>query len=103
MSTQVNQYFMYGIVVPYRKCKEKIKEFNPDDDIHGIFSGRDGKFIILGKVLSYTDEEYPLIGDEFPYEVPQLEEIDERIVESLVKQKYGVDGIFHYYFITNSK
>lgn len=102
MNAKINQYFMYGIVVPYRKYKERIEEFNPDDDVQGIFSGRDGKFIILGKVLSCTDEEYPLIGDELPYEVPVLDKIDEIIIQSLVKDKYGVEGIFHYYFITNN-
>ena len=48
---KVIQYFMYGLLVSYNKYKEKFGELKSNDDIHGIFRGRDGEFLIIGKVL----------------------------------------------------
>ena len=49
---QLNQYFMYGILVPYDKFKDWNLDAN-DDDISCIFNGRDGKFLIIGKIKFY--------------------------------------------------
>jgi len=89
---------MYGVVVPYEKFKDSIVN-TIDDDIQGIFSGRDGKFIILGKVLDANSGE-SFLGEIKPFEIHKLTMIDERIVESIVFDKYGVRGNFHYYLIT---
>ena len=58
-SNKVKQYFMYGTIVSYNKYKDSIKN-SVDDDIQGIFSGRDGKFIILGKVFNNCSSQLKL-------------------------------------------
>jgi hypothetical protein len=99
MST-TNQYYMYGIALPYNKeLANLVEKDDYEDDICGLFSGRDGSFIILGKIL-YNN---PLIGEYSPYEVPELDGVDEVIIQTLVKQRYGITGNFHYYFIANRK
>lgn len=95
-SKKINQCVMYGIVVPFNKfnCQTSID----NDEIQGIFSGRDGKFIILGKVL-HQSKKY--LGEDNPFEIPKLSVVDEDIVKYMVFDKYGVTGKFNYYFITN--
>jgi hypothetical protein len=101
-----NQYFIYGILVPYKRYVEwktskhyKISFIDDDavDDIHGIFTGRDGEFIIIGKFLKSVD-----IEDKTPLVVPELDEIDRLVLENLIKDRFGFDGEFHYYFVTNN-
>ena len=97
-----NQYFMYGILISYQKYLD-IKTILSIDDvlkgndgIKGIFTGRNGDFMIIGKVLETLD-----VDDKEPLVVPELSANDERVIKNLVKEKYGLDGWFHYYFIRN--
>lgn len=90
-------HFPNGIVISLRKFKQTIGEIPVgDDDVHGIFRGRDGKFFILGKVLDSNT----CFGQEKPFVIPKLDQLDEIIVQSLVKNRFGVDGDFNYYFVT---
>lgn len=99
MSTQRNQYFMYGIIIPFKTYLEMRATyvvddiFNADNDIQGIFSGRDSEFIIIGSVLDVVEDN----GEA--QIVPELNDAEINIVRGLVKQKYGITGEYHYYFI----
>jgi len=94
-----NQYFMYGTIVSYKayldlKTMCVIEDvFNPDNNIQGIFTGRDAEFIIIGSVLdTVTDDGEAQI-------IPELNDAEMCIVRGLVKQKYGITGDFYYYFV----
>lgn len=101
MKTKSIQYFMYGISVPYNAYKD----WNLDDnnDISCVFDTRDGKYMIIGKVLESTNDDKPLLGNKEPLIVPKLEEVDELIIQNSVGKQFGVAGKFHYYFITKNK
>lgn len=88
-----NQYFIYGTVISLKKFNS-IDEIT--DDVHGIFSGRIGKFLILGKIL----ESDACFGQNKPFKVPILDEFDELIIKQQIKDRFNVDGSFNYYFIT---
>jgi len=108
MEERLNQYFMYGISIPYKQYKEwevgTGRKFPVGNygDIFCLFDGRDGKYVIIGKVLEKTDENHPAyMGAKEPLIVPELEMIDEIIIQNSVKQQFDIEGEFHYYFITN--
>ena len=124
MGTQVNQYFMYGISVPYNWHKEweektgkdfhdTFEEFMKEstdnrivynkEGIFCLFDGRDGRFIIIGQVLLKSDNENPFLGNEEPISVPEFDEIDKIFIEASVKEHFGLEGDFHYYFVTKYK
>jgi hypothetical protein len=90
------QYFIYGTLIPYKKIKNNFEEYRHQEDVHGVFWGKDGKFIILGKVLD--EEKY--FGSEKPFIVPKLDSVDELIIQNQVKDNFGIEGKFHYYFVT---
>ena len=100
----VNQYFMYGISVPYDAYKDW--NLNGDEDnISCLFDGRDGKYLIIGRILEHTtnDDAVPLLGYKEPLVVPELGNTDEMIIRNSVGKQFGVGGEFHYYFITHSR
>ena len=96
----MKQYFMYGILVSYSTYLElnenKTVEdvLKGDDGIQRIFTGRDGDFMIIGKVLG-TVEDY----DGEPYVVPEINVNEQGEIEGSVYAQFGVEGDFHYYFI----
>jgi hypothetical protein len=120
MSTQINQYFMYGILVPYKWRNEwmertgkqfydTFEEFMDDsafdnkikgkDGIFCISEGRSGGFIIIGRVLDKSkDGEY--LGSGKPIEVPELSEYDKKLTEAAVEKHFGLKGKFNFYFVT---
>ena len=114
MGTRVNQYFMYGILVPYnwyrkweqgtgRSFHAVFADFMNDDvdtdDISCLFDGRDGRFIIIGKVLERSaDDEY--LGSDQPIRVPEFDEIDKIGIRESVKKNFDLEGQFHFYFVT---
>ena len=95
-----NRYFMYGILVSYSTYLElnvnKTVEdvLKGDDGIQGIFTGRDGDFMIIGKVLGTIDE-----GNSEPYEIPEIGINEQGEIEGSVYAQFGLEGDFHYYFI----
>jgi hypothetical protein len=106
---RLNQYFMYGISVPYNWYKEwetKTGRSFPVGvygNIFCLFNGRDGRYIIIGKVLERTDIEDnnpSYMGFKEPLIVPELEEVDKIIIQNSVKEQFGLEGEFHYYFVT---
>jgi len=71
---------------------------NGDENIQGIFTGRGGDFIIVGKVLKVINN-----NDVKALIVPQLSEQEEINIQNIVSEKYKLTGDFHYYFVTKSK
>lgn len=67
MSTQVNSYVMYGVVLPYELCKGHYvmldpymdspfkPEVNPKDGLTVLFDGLNGKYVAIGHVVAKTE------------------------------------------------
>lgn len=92
---------MYGILVPYSKYLE-INTINTiedvlecNDEIQGIFTGRDSDFMIIGKVIKIVES-----NNNEPHIVPELDKNDMNIIENQVNEEYELSGEFHYYFVT---
>jgi len=96
-----NQYFMYGILVPFQHYLDldtgnSVEDvLKPDNGVQGIFTGRNGEFMIVGKVLPVKDDGNPQV-------IPELDEFEMIGVKTTVNRKYGLYGDFHYYFIANN-
>jgi hypothetical protein len=99
----VNQYFIYGILVPL--ASQDKWDISGNEDISCLFNTRDGECVIIGKILHQTTDESPLLGYNKPFPIGDLkmDAIDEKIVEDNVGRKFGVAGAFHYYFVTHSR
>ena len=97
---KMNQYFMYGTVVLYQSYLDMrtlyvVEDvFKSNSEMQGIFTGRDAEFMIIGKVLETIED-----SDSNAHVVPELNDAEELIIRGIIKQKYGVKGEFHYYFI----
>ena len=95
---------MYGIVIPYKTYIETptnltlSEVLNEGEDIQGIFTGREGDFVIIGKVLKIVDDKniQPII-------IPELKLHEELLIKTIIKEKYGFSGEFNYYFIMKIK
>lgn len=91
---------MYGILVSYNdyldtKIGNTIEDFEKKcGDIQGIFTGRDGDFVIMGRVLETVNNE-----SKEPLIVPELESAEESLIRVVIQEKFGVIGDFHYYFV----
>ena len=96
----MNQYFMYGMVMSYKeyldtKMSDTIEDvLKSTEDVEGVFTGRDGDFVIIGRILETVDDEssYPLI-------IPELLPEEENLTRVTIKEKYEITGDFHYYFV----
>jgi hypothetical protein len=97
----MKQYFMYGMLVSYSTYLEinenKTVEdvLKGDDGIQGIFTGRDGDFMIIGKVLGAVED------NNEPYVVPEISINEQGGIEGSVYAQFGLEGDCHYYFIKN--
>jgi len=124
MATNTNQYFMYGTLVPYSWHREWEAKTGKDfyttfekymedksydkltrhkDGIFCLFDGRDGKFIIIGRVLKKSSADNPFLGNDIPFKVPMLEEHEKVIIEDSVYRHFDIDGEFNYYFVTRCR
>lgn len=109
---------MYGIYVPQswvidwevsndNHFHQAFSEYISEDNItnnDGIFclsnlKGRDGKFMIIGKVLN-RNEKNALLGQYSPTIVSTLNEEERTNVRRLINNIFDINGDFHYYFIT---
>jgi len=92
---------MYGIVVSYEtyldsKTGNTIEEVIINTEhVQGIFAGRDSDFVIVGKVLKEVTPE-----TAEPHEVPVMTRTGEAMVINDVKERFGISGEGHYYFVT---
>jgi len=119
-----NQYFMYGTLVPFSWHREWETKTGKDfyatfekyiedkaydeltrhkDGIFCLFNGRDGKFIIIGRLLKKSCDENPFLGDNEPLKIPTLEEHEKIIIEDAVYRHFDLQGEFNYYFVTRYK
>ena len=94
-------YFMYGIVVSHEtylnlKLGNTIEEIIINtNEVQGIFAGRHSNFVIVGTVLKEVTTE-----TTEPHEVPVMTRTGEEMILERVKNKFGVTGEGHYYFVT---
>lgn len=97
----MKQYFMYGILVSYKEYLdlETITTIDDilkgDDGIQGIFTGRNGDFMIIGKVLGTIED------NNEPHVVPEIDIHEQDIIKSNVFAQFRIEGEFNYYFIKN--
>jgi len=95
------RYFMYGTVMTYstylqtsshdETIEDVLQSF---DNIEGMFTGRNGEFVIMGKILKTVDT-----VDGTPLVIPQLSRDEEKMVEVGVDVNFRIRGEYHYYFI----
>ncbi len=122
MSTQINQYLMYGILLPYSFHKEWEKENNDDfyekfeefiedssydskvnhvEGIHCLFDGRDGRFIIIGRVIAKS-KDGELLGCETAITImdDKFTELEKELLSTSIKRNFGITGVLKYHFVT---
>jgi len=92
---------MYGILISYQKYLD-IKTIlsiddvlKGDDGIQGIFTGRNGDFMIIGKVLGTVED------NNEPHVVPEIDAVEQQGIKLSVFAQFGLESEFHYYFIRN--
>lgn len=122
MSTQINQYLMWGIKMPYEwqedfkdddgavDFSERFEEFMDDsafsddvkhkDGIFCLFDGTDGKYIILGRVLMKA-KDGSLLASGNPITMPELTDLEKEFIRISVHRNFGVTGEFNYWFVTH--
>ena len=94
----MEQYFMYGVLVPYKRYKEWEERTGRNiptgtyGDIFCFFTGRNEKYVIIGKKMKLNSYNTPI-------RVPELNELEQHEVEDSVSDKFGFEGDFHYYYI----
>lgn len=96
----MNEYFMYGILIPENQFKawEDGTGRKFPIGIYGNlfckFDNRDGKFVIVGKKIKKINNDNPIL-------VPLLSANEETKIEIQVATEFGFNGNFHYYFVKN--
>lgn len=121
MSTQVNQFLMWGIRKPYSWHKQWEKETGKDfsetfesfqddsafestvnhkDGIFCLFDGRDGRYIIIGRVLAKT-RDGSLLGENEPIMLHPPTKLEKEFIRNAVVKNFGIDGDFRLWFITH--
>lgn len=120
MSTQINQFLMYGISLPYGWHKEWEKKNGTDfyetfesfmddstfeskvkhkDGIFCLFDGRDGRFIVIGRVIEKA-KDGDFIGEEKPITFPEFTDLEKELLAESIKRNFGVEGKLEYIFVT---
>ena len=95
----MKQFFMYGILMSYKtyldlETGHTIEDvLKGDDGIQGIFTGRNGDFIIIGKVLGTVED------NNEPHKIPEIDVNEQGEIEGDVYAQFGLEGEYHYYFI----
>lgn len=95
----VNQYVIYGILVPIN-TQEKW-DLGGNEDISILFNTRDGECVIIGRILKHNtidgsnNYSEPLSIDDL-----KMNLADEGIIQDSVVRKFGVAGAFHYYLVS---
>ena len=105
---ELKEYFMYGVSIPYERYtnlldnpNQEFEDYDKDEDddeenTYTFFYSRDGKYVIIGRVLE-------IFNDELPYELPELMEIDKIMIMRSIYERFGIDDEFHYFFVKRSK
>ena len=102
MKKQVNQYFIYGLLVQLN-TQEKW-DLRGNEDITCLFNTRDGESVIIGRILKQNTYDNPLGWDK-PIVINDLKlsQVDELIIQASVEKNFDVKGTFHYYFVTHMR
>ena len=102
-----NEYFIYGLLVPYSwytewngknnaNFEERFSDYlndNPTKEvICCMFYNRGGKFFIIGKVLDVVNTDNPII-------VPEINDMEKYLVNATLKMVFNLEGELHYYFV----
>lgn len=121
MSTQINQYVIWGISLPYKDAPkacgcdgadefyEKFRRFSDDsayesivnheDGIFLLNDGRDGRFTIIGRVLAKAkDGEY--LGRDVPFSFEPLTPLEKELIQGSIKRNFGIIGYPKLYVVT---
>ena len=125
MSTQVNQYLIWGAQLPY-EFHEQWEELNEDKEdfythfeeyidtdafknefiekngISCLYDGRDGKFIFLGRIYKKT-RSGSILGDDKPLLLPFIDELDQKAIKQMVRKIFQIpllDEHFNWYIVT---
>lgn len=123
MSTQINQYLMWGVSVPFEWAREWGKTSDGEDGFYDQFEDymtdrasdsqivhKDGIFclhpcmdkspIIIGRVLAKSsDHEY--IAEDGPMRMPILTELEQELIRESVKRVFGIEGEFTHWLVTH--
>jgi len=95
-----NQYFMYGLLVPYDKYKKWETDMHKNfpvgiyGDIFCFFESRERKYMMVGKKIKTASNDNPIL-------VPELTETEENEIKYSILNKFGFEGDYHYYFVIN--
>lgn len=121
MSTQVNQFLMWAIHLPYewheqwegehddKDFYESFASYMDDsafesevkhrDGIFCLFDGRDGRFIFLGRVIQKA-KHGDLLGEGAPLDFPPLTDLEQELIANSVERVFGVKGEFKHWLVT---
>lgn len=122
MSTQINQFLIWGIKKPYSWHKqweeetdigkefcETFKSFAEDsafestvnhkDGIFCLFDGKNGKYIFIGRVLAKA-KHGELLGDE-PIMLRPPTKLEKEFIRNSVVKNFGIDGDFRLWLVTH--
>jgi hypothetical protein len=118
MSTQTNQYLMWGVSLPYEWHEEwekqhgkpggfydQFEDFMDDsafestvkhkDGIFCAFDGRDGRFILIGRVIAKA-KDGDLLGEGAPLSVPPLTPLEQELIKNSVERHFGIPATADY-------
>lgn len=127
MSTQINQYLMYGIALPYtfaeewEKAQPKEDNKHPDfythfegfiqdsafndkivhkEGIFCLFDGRDGRCIIIGRVIARTSDHGFLADEGPPLTMKAPTPLEQELLAASIERNFGVTGEMQFHFVT---
>lgn len=111
MSTQINQYLIYGAKLNYDehvKSDEDYEKFEPFGDnafndeinpngLHCLFDGMGGEYIYIGECLAKSS------NHEFidSFEIPKLKKKFKERIKEKVKMKLGIELEMSLHFVTH--
>lgn len=85
----------------FRKFIEGVdeKEVQHEEGIACLFDGRDGRFIIIGRVIERAPEG-KMLGARKPVGISKFTALEEELIRTSVKRNFGVEGDFEPWIVT---
>lgn len=120
MSTQTNQYLIYGVRKPFEWSEEWearegrdfydtfesfmedsafSKEVTHKDGIFCIFDGRDGRFILIGRVICKS-QDGGLLAEDGPLSLPDFTSLEVELLKDSIERNFGIREPLNFYFVT---
>lgn len=107
MSTQINQYLIYGARLDYKdypdsEMFEKFLDSAFDDvmnpgGLHCLFDGMDGKYIYIGRCFAKSKNHAHLDSREIAPVSPDIAEM----TRLLIKAELGIEAPMAFHFVTH--